>query len=184
MDDILVTFKNDEYIHYIKQDNIYKIYRRDNKGMMHTLGLRTPLVKCPFGLESYNSKYYINFEFTNYKKNNDMYNFKAIIQNIDEYYKTLPIIQNDDLSKLTYFSNIKERPIKACTNDKYDPLLRTTVKYHRKKCLTNIHSKAELRTIYDVQNNTQLYAQLELTNLWIYNTTYGLTWTITDIYLQ
>ncbi len=148
----------------------------------------TPKIKLPFGVERYNGKEILNVEFTNYKKDNSIYNFFSVIKQIDNLFNRITIErelikdfaflnESDFVNLSNYYHSIKMK-------DYFDPLLRT----HLKKQKNSIKTK-----FFKIENSKKNYSHpneckgrwveliLELGSLWIKNENYGLVWYVDEV---
>jgi hypothetical protein len=170
-------------IFFLKQKNNYKIYIR-NKKNNEKIKIISPLLKIPFGSEKYQGKEIINLELSNYKSDNNIYNFFSLIKSIDNFFEKISwsdFIKNNlqnkisedllnDLKNKKYISCLKNRP------NNFDPLLRTHLR-HKK----NVNSKffkiensiQKIISSNDLKNESGNFV-IELDFLWTTKTNYGI----------
>nr|QBK89355.1 MAG: hypothetical protein LCMiAC02_04500 [Mimivirus LCMiAC02] len=190
MNEYIVGEYNLYNIIFIKNRSNYKIFYRGNKvdsmkskyssQKYDNLVLSTPHMNMPFGREIYYHKDIMNIEFTNYKKNNTMYNMFTTIQHIDNFFRRLAYDKylikkmrysnTINLSGKTYDSCIKYRP------HKFAPLLRT----HIKKNTIFIDDVNKQLVEYDNLKSKCGKFSLHIGTLWVSKYKYGIIVYITD----
>lgn len=160
------------------------------------LKLVSPIVKSPFGVETFGKdKHIINIELTGYKNSNSIYNFYVQLRNIDKFFKN--IIKNDRFMDYELPEDLAERlegktyvPCLKCKNG-FDPLLRVFMKKAKKNIITTVKSNKE--DIVDKNLNVNLNLNLKgeygsfsirLNTFWITNDSYGLTWILDEVIIQ
>lgn len=164
-------------------DKTFTINENKN-GKLKKYVIKTPIMKIPFGVETYQGKYILNLEFTNKNKDDHVKLFHDLINNIDDYFRTLKGIQVDDrlldLSKnKNYYTCVKNRP------NEFDPLLRTNIKKNKNIIITEIVDKNnDPKTLFDLKPNNQIVAFIEISNLWIHDDMYGLYFNVKKIIIQ
>ena len=161
---------NEDNIKLVECKNGYQLLYIDKNNFNKKIKITTPKLYVPFGIENFGNKLILNLEFSKYKTNNFVYNFYAIIKSLEKY-----VI---NLNKGLYTSCIKDRP------EPYEPLLRANIKKYGKKILTNIVSKCNTKTLYDIDKNSYIHVELELNNIWLSNGKYGINWDIETIYID
>lgn len=138
--------------------------------------IKTPELYCPFGIEEYNKKEIINLEIK--KDTNDKHNFYSIMSVLDNAFdlekKTdfikLPKETAKDFSGKTYFS---------CMNTKNN-LLRCHTKKNMEIFSLDMNNKKTLLT-KDKVRGKKIICDIEVANVWIYGTDYGLLYYINKI---
>ena len=92
----------------LKKKNFIEILNNNNK----IYNIKTPILKCPFGLEEEYNKFLVKLELTNYKNNLEINNFfKEIISLENEVKKFM------EKNELFYNEIIRY-------SDKYEPLIK------------------------------------------------------------
>jgi len=156
------------------------------------IGMKTPILTSPFGIEKYLNKHIINIEFTNLKENNDVYNFYAKIQQIDDFFKKikwnkniLNLVNNKIPQEL--INKIQNKNYISCIRQRanFDPLLRVHLLEKKNVYITKFHTSSGSNIANNLFhfNNTnekkvnKIIGEFIITfgNLWITDSSYGLT---------
>jgi hypothetical protein len=171
----LEKIKDNDLIIIEKTANQHGIFYKNADNSIIKFQMTTPILNVPFGIENYGNNLILNLEIM--EINNYVHNFISILKSIDAFFSSLQNINNIDLTKLKYVSCYKER------DPPYKPLLRTNIKKFRKKILTEIISDDNCTTLYEItkDQNNKIKTIIELDNLWITNTSYGLNWSVIKI---
>jgi len=169
----------------VKNKNNYEIYE---KAFMAGLAanpisynkkiiLASPPLKIPFGIEIYNYKKLINFEFVKMDTNENMHNFYKNIRQLENHFAKMDTIE---LKNKQFVSCIKPRPGNNGGDD-FDPLLRIHLKTRSDKILTTFHDKNNimLMSLNDIKNK-YTNCTIEVGVLWISYYNFGLTFYLND----
>lgn len=136
--------------------------------------LTTSKLKIPFGIEKYNNKFIINFEFFKYNNDENVNAFFKKIQKIDNFFCRLSLDDQiikkvlipdkikKELKARIYIPCIKMRP----TN--FDPLVRLHLKYKNNNMISNFNTDAN--TI----KNKFCVCEIEIGSLWMTAKNYGI----------
>lgn len=165
---------------FIETKQGYNIFLNNIKTQLNVV---SPLIKSPFGIETFGSylkKQVINIEASDYRKNNDNYNFYCEMKNIDNFFRylkknnkyiqyELPDDLLDRIEGKNYISFIKYRK-------GHDPLIRVFPKKNNNtmvaEFIMNDGTPFDLDSIKGVRG----CFYLRLNTLWITGENYGLTW--------
>jgi hypothetical protein len=149
-----------------KKNNFLKILDNNNK----IIKLKTPFMKCPFGLEYEYNKYLIKLEFTDLKNNLEMtelYNkFKSYFNEITEFE-----------TKKNLIDNIR-------TSSKYDPIMKFFLPFRYDKFEVDFYKNNELVTSKEICEKSYLSLEIEIPSLWYYKNNFGLNINIKKIYIK
>jgi hypothetical protein len=137
--------------------------------------IESPKIIAPYGLEEYMGKHILNIEFNNYNKDNEVYNFYAIIKQIDNFLSNLEyfkdkvkreISQNllNEIKNKTYISCIKSKGI-------YDPQLRTHMAKKGKQIITELVNSKNNKFEEIIKTPTKFTIKLD--SIWIKGNCYG-----------
>jgi len=160
-------------IFLIKMKKTYAIYERISNGDRR-IKLSLNYLDIPFGIETYNYKEIVNFEFKNKDTNNIVLNCYNKIKQLDNYFRTKLIEQYSDFRNKQYVSCLR-------SNDKYNPLLRTHIKKKSKNMLTRFREKDEDVFPNTIKGKKCKKIILEVNNLWITDSSYGLVLYIDEL---
>jgi len=119
-------------------------------------------IYSPFGIEKYNKKDILNLELTN--DSNYKNNIVSLLKELDEYFSSLSVSEPKFLN-LNYNSFLKNNG-----NNKF--LIRTHISNKLKIKSKNNDPKSII-----IKNNS-FNIELEFSNIWIYNDSYGLILTV------
>ena len=182
MDEYTFNEQNLRWIIFKKSGKKYSIYNRipyDKSYTKYIFHLEN--MKSPFGIEKYNFKEIVNFEFTNHKENNEMFNQVSLIKQLDSFMKN---INNNELENSInpVTEDITDKQYMSCLKEKrnFDPLIRVHLKKKSKNTITNFYCKHKNSNIYDIKNKI-CNITLELGDLWINEYNYGLVIYMSDI---
>ena len=146
----------------------YTIFEEIN-GSRNSIKFKLYGMKCPFGIEKYYFKEIINFEFLKKDSNNNMLNNYNKIKQLDEFFNN-----RDEFHGKQYMSCLRIR-------DNYDPLIRTHIK-QKKNILTIVTNKNnDQDTLLNIKNKL-CTIELEIINLWVTDTDYGLTLCLNNVH--
>lgn len=176
---------NNEKKNYIYTDLVvsknkkkYEILKNNKK-----IGIKSEIVRAPFGIEKYNNKYIINIEFTGYKENNNVYNFLNKIKQMDYFFERIKWDKNikKEASYITeeFIEEIKDKEYKSCIKNRpnnYDPLLRVYIMEIKQKMITKFINK-EKQNIIELNKIKEMKGEymLLIDKIWINKKNYGLT---------
>jgi len=137
-------------------------------------------MKSPFGIEKYNYKEIVNFEFTGHRKNNEMLNQVNSIKQLDNFIKNIQDMELNNSKCVSMCEDIEEKQYLSCIRDRngFDPLIRLHLKKKAKNILTEIYFKQNSSTsIKDKMCNVKF----EVGDVWINDYGYGLILYISEI---
>jgi hypothetical protein len=143
--------------------------------------LYSPVVYLPFGIEIYNGKHILNFEVET-ERNNDLYNFYALIYKMENILQNLG---NNEIEDLNIKSN-HQQIANLIKGKQFVPCIKNGLKGYLIRSYVN--KGVEIKS--NDGNNFFTMAQtkgklakvtLEIGNLWIMPDTYGYILNITDI---
>lgn len=179
-----------------KNSTSYQVFHKDKYKNSSKLVFKTPYMRIPFGVESYNNKDIINAEFTKYQTYNPMYNFRAKILQLDSFIKNLSndedtamkLLENNrcnlDLIKgindKQFTGSVKPRP------NSYDPHFRLHLKKSKHGVYTTSFFKIGRNKVVDNINPKDIKGkmailEIELGTLWTTSTGYGLVWYLNSV---
>jgi hypothetical protein len=134
--------------------------------------IKTPKLKCPFGIEFEYNKYLIKLELTGLKNNNEIIEFNDLIQSyikeIQEYMKNSNLIYSDFIRY----------------SDKYDPLMKFFLPVRYDKFEVDFYKNGNLTTFKDINKNDYLQLEMELISIWKLKNKYGLNFKIKKIFIS
>ena len=139
-------------------------------GINGSIKIKMNNVYVPFGYESYNGKYILNFEI-NPEKNNYHYNLYAYLKAFEDEMKDINKIRIDDISGKEYFASIKE--------SKAGYMMRAYISGN-----TEIYGYNKGEKILLTSDNIKNFfcnIELELGSLWINKNMYGVLWYVKKI---
>ena len=134
--------------------------------------IKTPKLKCPFGLEFEYNKYLVKLELTNLNNNLEIKNFH---DNILEY--IIEIQNYMENSNLLYSGFIRY-------SEKYDPLMKFYLPFRYDKFEVDFYKNGILTTSKDINKNDYLQLDLELSSIWKLKNKYGLNFKIKNIFIS
>ena len=139
-------------------------------------------MKCPFGVEKYNYKEIINFEFLGSKKNNQMLNQYSLIKQIDSFLRNIKEETLENYINYDMYDDINEKHYMSCLKEKrgFDPLIRVHLKKKAKNILTEVSKDG---TYYDLNNikGEMCNLTIEIGDIWINEYNYGLVLYVSEI---
>jgi len=133
--------------------------------------IKTPKLKCPFGIEFEYNKYLVKLELTNLNNNLEV---KEFYENILEYIKEIQeYMKNTELifSDFIRYSN------------KYDPLIKFYLPLRYDKFEVDFYKNGSLTTFKDIKKNDFLQLELELISIWKLKNKYGLNFKVKKIFI-
>lgn len=164
----------------------YRIKYIDNQDKYTNIIYKTPIIKVPFGVEEYAKKDIINLEFTDYQKNNDVFNFITQIEQLDDFLSRLQNIDdnNDEFFSKSFVFNInkdvlydiKGKQYVSCIRRNkgiYDPSLRTHLRKKGKTIQSKVYKQKEQISVFDIKKHFGFFT-IELGTLWTSSDQYGL----------
>lgn len=134
--------------------------------------IKTPKLKCPFGIEEEYNKYLVKLELTNLNKN---LKIKEFYEKLQEYIKEIQEYMKD--SNLIYSDFIRY-------SDKYDPLVKFFLPVRYDKFEVDFYKNGDLTTFKDINKNDILELDLELLSIWKFKNKYGLNFKVKKIYIS
>jgi hypothetical protein len=163
---------NFQNLTFIKTKKNYKILTKskntEGDEIFNKIIVVSPPINCNFGIEEYNYKYIINFELTDLKKNNNIYNFHSFIKSLDNYFVTTAPQKIKEIQNKTYISCIKSK------KENLDPLLRIHLKNKNQNIITIFKNKDNnIISSSDIKNK-KCKCQIEIGPLWYTDTNYGI----------
>lgn len=150
---------------------------------MSRLKIITPELYIPFGIEQYNNKEILNLVIID--NNNVNHNFINYLETIENIYEQFSKKENSK-NKLP-FVNLPPDFIKDVNNKEFTKTVKAgplgpTLRTHIKN--TEIYKKENEKKIYCVSSEIikkKCKCEIELSNIWIYGSKYGLVWNINKI---
>jgi hypothetical protein len=156
-----MKFKNEK-------KNFINIFNDKNK----IINLKTPILKCPFGLELEYNKYLIKLELTNLDNNLEIKNFyETLIENINEVKNYIKD------TNLLYSDNIRY-------SDKFDPLIKFYLPFRYDKFEVDFYKDGSLTTSKEIVKNCNLQFNFDIISIWKYKNKYGLNFKIKKIFIS
>ena len=161
-------------------DTCYNITESKDSKLCKIL-FKTPIMTTPFGIEEYKGKQVINLEFTNKDTNKQIRDFFKDINRYDDFFNKVDNINDLDLSNKQYCNFIKIR-------DKYDPLVRMSLKRSKYRTTTDCYNKnittneQERITTKDINKNDKIQVIFCIDNLWIFGDKYGVSLVISKLF--
>lgn len=148
-------------------NNFYQLKRLNSSNKLSPIYLNMEGAYFPHGMEEYNGTHLINVDL-NVKKHK-----RAIekIRSIEEKLKDLDFIDNMLEMNFQYKS-----PLKFINEKTFSA--RCKIKEMRNKVVTSCHKKYgkfKEATIFDIQKNNRADCAVEVSGVWIYGSTFGLT---------
>lgn len=178
MDKIIDNLK---YLRLIPTKYNYALYFNPKTKIRFT----TPPMNVPFGIEKYNNKFIINLELKFKNISNDANNFFAYLKQLDLFFRNLtntayilPQGMDSELSNKEYNSLLKISPsnfIFRVNSKKPKIFINPNSGVNQ-----DDHEREILCTSDDIKNK-QCICEIELDNLWIYGSKYGLIFNVTSI---
>lgn len=147
----------------------YLVHERKNNTLVPII-FKLENVYCPFGVEKYQFKEIVNFEFKDKSTNNTVLNSFSKIKQLDEF-----LCDRDEFLNKNYLSCLRQR-------SNYPWTIRTHIK--QKKNLSTIvkDKNNNEHTILDIVcKKCNVY--LELSSLWCTDSNYGIVLCINEIEL-
>ena len=151
-----------------QKKNFINILKNKDK----TIKIKTPKLKCPFGIELEYNKYLVKLELTNLKKNIEI---KEFYEKIEKYIKEVQEYMKD--SNLLYSDFIRY-------SDKYDPLIKFFLPVRYDKFEVDFYKNGSLTTFKDINKNDLLQLDLELVSIWKLKNKYGLNFKVKKIFIS
>lgn len=134
--------------------------------------IKTPKLKCPFGIEFEYNKHLVKLELTNLNKNLELKEFydqlMQYTKDVQEYMKN---------SELLYSDFIRY-------SDKYDPLIKFYLPVRYDKFEVDFYKNGELTTFKDINKNDLLQLDMELVSIWKLKNKYGLNFKVKKIFIS
>ena len=160
---------------FIGQKKSYRIVSEGSK-----ITLYTPLVYLPFGVETYNGKNILNFEIDT-EKNNELYNFHALIYKLENILQNLGNNEIDDLnikSNHQQIANlIKGKQFISCIKNGLKGYL---IRSYVNQGIDIKSNNDDYYTINQIKGKL-VRITIDIGNLWIMPDTYGYILNITNI---
>jgi hypothetical protein len=137
-------------------------------------------VYLPFGMELYNNKHILNFEI-NIDKNNDSYNFYALIYKFENILQNLDKNEIDDLNIKTNHQNI----LNLIKGQQFVSCIKNGLKGYLIRSYINqgieIKSNDGNYFTFNQLKGQNVKLTIDIGNLWIMSDTYGYILNITNI---
>ncbi len=150
--------------------------------------VKTPKIKVPFGLNIFTTDnneiyYYYVLSFTDADIDPNIENFNNFLKKIELFCQN--IVKNN-LDKWGCDYQFENLNFKSCFKDNDgDPLFRLKITPNGKQATEIYNEKGELQNITDIElyvtENCQIISLIELNNIWIKSSEYGLTWKVRQI---
>lgn len=133
-----------------QKKNFTNIFNNQDK----IIKIKTPKLKCPFGIEFEYNKYLVKLELTDIKNNTEINEFNEIIQSyikeIQEYMENSNLIYSDFIRY----------------SEKYDPLMKFYLPVRYDKFEVDFYKNGSLTTFKDINKNDYLQLEMELSSIW------------------
>lgn len=151
-----------------QKKNFTNIFNNQDK----IIKIKTPKLKCPFGIEFEYNKYLVKLELTDIKNNTEINEFNEIIQSyikeIQEYMENSNLIYSDFIRY----------------SEKYDPLMKFYLPVRYDKFEVDFYKNGSLTTFKDINKNDYLQLEMELSSIWKLKNKYGLNFKLKKIFIS
>lgn len=151
-----------------QKKNFTNIFNNQDK----IIKIKTPKLKCPFGIEFEYNKYLVKLELTDIKNNTEINEFNEIMQSyikeIQEYMENSNLIYSDFIRY----------------SEKYDPLMKFYLPVRYDKFEVDFYKNGSLTTFKDINKNDYLQLEMELTSIWKLKNKYGLNFKLKKIFIS
>ena len=149
----------------LKKKNFIEILNNKNE----TINIKTPMLKCPFGLEEEYNKFLVKLELTNYKNDLEINNFFKQIISIEEEVKKF--MEKDEL----FYNDIIRY------SDKFDPLIKFYLPFRYDKFEVDFYKNKNLTTSKEITKGCKLKLDLDVLSIWKFQNKYGINFKVKKI---
>ena len=149
----------------LKKKKFIEIFNDKNE----IITIKTPILKCPFGLEEEYKKFLVKLELTNYENDLEINNFFKQMISLEEDVKKL--MEKEEL----FYNDIIRY------SDKFDPLIKFYLPFRYDKFEVDFYKNKSLTTSKEITKGCKLKLELNVLSIWKFQNKYGINFKVKKI---
>ena len=149
----------------LKKKKFIEIFNDKNE----IITIKTPILKCPFGLEEEYKKFLVKLELTNYENDLEINNFFKQMISLEEDVKKF--MEKEEL----FYNDIIRY------SDKFDPLIKFYLPFRYDKFEVDFYKNKSLTTSKEITKGCKLKLELNVLSIWKFQNKYGINFKVKKI---
>ena len=145
-------------------DNFYRINIKQENGFSN-LNLELENCHIPFGVEEFYKKYYLNFE----------------VDKNEEFIKMIRLLEKNLLNLLEINEDLDLKSV-FHKKARYNLLCKCNIKKNKNLIISKYINNNIETSVFEIEKKKNYKINIEVSGIWIYKNTYGLTINIIKVY--